>query len=127
MNRTLASCTALCLMIGFSSQTMAQTAEPATAEPVSSTTQAPQLTPIDYTVVKTFMDKFSVVERGRPKLNYDHVRDVGKPFLTAYINYLGEQNLDGRSEDEQLAHWLNVQNFLVIQAITEDTKKSNLK
>jgi len=81
---------------------------------------------IDYSAMASFMQKFAVVERGRPKIAYKNVRATGKPFLTAYTQYLTSQNIPAQSRDGQLAYWLNLQNLLVVKAIAE-SKKTNLK
>lgn len=81
---------------------------------------------IDYSPMELFMKKFAVVERGRPNIAYKAVRKHGEPFLASYTQYLSDQNVSALSSDGQLAYWLNVQNLLVVTAISE-AKKTNLK
>lgn len=84
-------------------------------------------TRIDYAATDLFHSKFSIVEKGRPRIAYDAVRKNAERFLDSYIQHLSNQNVENRSTDAQLAYWLNVQNIVAIDAISFDTKKSNLK
>lgn len=88
---------------------------------------AVQTAAIDYSAMDDFMAKLSVVENGRPRIAYDYVRKNARTFLNSYVDYLSQQNVDTLSKDDQLAYWLNVQNALVVQAVSFDTKKTNLK
>jgi len=82
---------------------------------------------VDYSMMTTLMEKLSVNERGRPALAYKLMRDKALPALDEYEALLTAVNLDDLTGDDRLAYWLNLQNFLVVKAITTDTKKTNLK
>ncbi len=103
----------------------AQTA-PAPAASTQASTQAAIAPDLDYSLMALFMEKFSVVERGRTKIAYSETRRQGKPFLTAYVEKMAAEDISVLSRDGQLAYWLNLQNILVIKAITDDTKKTKL-
>lgn len=82
---------------------------------------------IDYAATDLFHSKFSIVDKGRPRIAYEAVRKNAEGYLNSYVQYLSQQNVENRSKDSQLAYWLNVQNIVAIQAISFDTKKTNLK
>lgn len=86
-----------------------------------------QTAKIDYAATELFHSKFSVVDKGRARIAYKAVRKNAETFLNGYVDYLSQHNVDNLSKDEQLAYWLNVQNTLVIQAVSFDTRKSSLK
>jgi len=81
----------------------------------------------DYSMMNLFMGKLSANERGRPSIAYELVRENALPVLDEYEEVLTAIDINGMSDDERLAYWLNVQNFLVVKAVATDTKKSNLK
>lgn len=82
---------------------------------------------VDYSLMNRFMEKLSVNERGRPAMAYQHIRDNALPVLDEYEAVLTAVDVDDLEGDDRLAYWLNLQNFLVVKAITVDTKKTNLK
>ena len=81
----------------------------------------------DYSQMTKFMKRDSVNSRGRPSIAYNDLRKDSPEFFGSYGDYLVNIDTSGFSQDDQLAYWLNLQNFLVVKAITEDTKKTNLK
>ncbi|MBL4853015.1 MAG: DUF547 domain-containing protein [Robiginitomaculum sp.] len=105
----------------------AQTSSTSLTTVPAATTQTASIPDLDYSAMTQFIRSFSVEERGRTNIFYKAVRSDGKPFLNAYAKYLAGQDITDLNRDGQLAYWLNVQNLLVIKAITEDTKKTNLK
>jgi len=114
--------------LGFSTTGPMTTAFAQTPANVSlETTQTAKISDIDYSAMTQFIRSFSVEERGRTNIYYKAVRSDGKPFLNAYAEHLAGQDITGLNRDGQLAYWLNVQNLLVVKAITDDTKKNNLK
>jgi len=82
---------------------------------------------VDYSMMTQLMEKLSVNERGRPALAYQHIRDKALPALDEYEAILTSVDVEDLTGDDRLAYWLNLQNFLVVKAITTDTKKTNLK
>lgn len=82
---------------------------------------------LDYTAMNLFMERVSKTERGRPSIAYKIVRENGSEFLDEYEVYLSGIDSTALSDDERLAYWLNVQNFLVVKAVTLDTKTTKLK
>jgi len=82
---------------------------------------------VDYSMMNTFMEKLSVNERGRPSIAYKVVRESALPALDEYEAVLAAVDTESLDENDRLAYWLNVQNFLVVKAISTDTKKTNLK
>jgi len=90
-------------------------------------TQTAAVPDLDYSPMALFLKKFAVVERGRTKIAYSAARRQGKPFLNAYAERMAGEDISALPRDGQLAYWLNLQNLLVIKAITDDTKKNNLK
>ena len=96
------------------------------APAVPELTQVEVVTP-DYKQMKTFMERVSVNQRGRPAIKYKQVRELNLSFFQTYEDYLVNMDSDSLSADDRLAYWLNLQNFLVVTAVTFDTKKTNLK
>ena len=82
---------------------------------------------VDYALMETFMSNLSSNERGRPSIAYAAARENGAGFFSHYETQLVAVDVEALSEDDQLAYWLNLQNFLVVKAVTLDTKKTNLK
>jgi len=116
------------LMITAAAVTLAALFAPAlTFVSFADDTAVTQTANIDYAATELFHSKFSVVDKGRARIAYKAVRKSAGPFLNGYVDYLSKHNVDNWSEDEQLAYWLNVQNTLVLQAVSFDTRKTNLK
>jgi len=92
---------------------------------VSAEAQIPEAidTPIDYSTFDGLMDKISVKQNGRPRIAYEHVREHAMELLEAYLAHLAVQNVADLAKDDALAYWLNVQNILVVKAITDEGKK----
>lgn len=82
---------------------------------------------VDYSIMTRFMERLSVNERGRPAIAYQTIREQGLPILDEYESQLVAVDVDSLDGDDRLAHWLNLQNVLVVKAIATDTKKTNLK
>lgn len=81
----------------------------------------------DYEPMQVFMERVSTNQRGRPAVRFKQLRELDLSFFQAYEDYLVNIDSDSLSEDDRLAYWLNLQNFLVVKAVTYDTKKTNLK
>jgi len=81
----------------------------------------------DYAQMSAFMSRASANSWGRPSLAYKKLRKDTPAFFEEYEAYLTGIDVDGLSSDDQLAYWLNLQNFLVVKAVTQDTSKTNLK
>lgn len=82
---------------------------------------------VDYVLMETFMQKLSSNERGRPSIAYAAAREHGAEFFKQYETLLTGVDVSALNEDERLAYWLNLHNFLVVKAVTLDTKRTNLK
>lgn len=123
MSQKLSIVTMVGLLSAVSMSTWAPSAL-AQDEPVIEQIQSAE---IDYSSYDLFMKKFSLVEHGRPRIAFGLIRANARPFLDSYVSELAAENLQGRSEDEKLAHWLNLHNLVVVQAIVEDVNKNNIK
>lgn len=82
---------------------------------------------VDYSLMTQFMEKLSANERGRPAIAYNLVRDNARSVLDEYEKTLIDADFESLSGDDKLAYWLNLQNMMVVKAIANDTKKTNLK
>ncbi len=83
--------------------------------------------PVDYTIMNRLMERLSVNEKGRPAIAYKLLREKGLPVVSEYESMLTAVDTASLDADARLAHWLNLQNILVVKAIASDTKKTNLK
>jgi len=84
--------------------------------------------PIDYAAYNDLMTRYAAPQNGRPKIAYKLIREYGREDLQSYLDFLAVQDVSNLPELDQLAYWLNVQNALVVSAITlEGKKKKNLK
>lgn len=81
----------------------------------------------DYAPMQNFMDQASLNERGRPAIKFKQLRDSEPRFFQSYEEYLVNVDYSSLSDDDRLAYWLNLQNFMVVKAVTFDTKKTSLK
>ncbi len=79
---------------------------------------------INYSAYDSLMSKVTVVERGRPRIGYDFLRDQSVDYFGNYVASLSRENVSSLPKNEQLAYWLNVQNAVAIHAIVQDGKKS---
>ena len=102
---------------------------PAMAEDTPSVTpdETAVVATVDYSQMENFMERLSSNERGRPAIAYNLLRKDSLPFFDEYEAYLTSIDETALSEDDRLAYWLNLQNFLVVKAVTQDTKKKSLK
>ena len=82
---------------------------------------------IDYSMMEKFMNRASTRERGRPSIAYKSVREENLEFFDDYEAHLVSIDSAALNENDRLAYWLNVQNFLVVKAVTQDTKTTKLK
>jgi len=67
-----------------------------------------------------FMNSYSVVDKGRVKLNYGVIKTSGFRSLVANIQSLRDIPVTDLSRTDQLAYWLNLRNMLVIFAVALD-------
>lgn len=81
----------------------------------------------DYAAMSTFMLANAVSERGRTNIRYKKLRKDSPAFFDEYEAYLVGIDVAALTPDDQLAYWLNLQNFLAVKAVTLDTKKTSLK
>lgn len=79
---------------------------------------------IDYSAYDNLISKVAVVERDRPRIGYDFLRNQKIDYFGNYVASLSRQNVNALPKNEQLAYWLNLQNAVAIHAIVQDGKKS---
>jgi len=83
---------------------------------------------IDYSGYNEFMKKYAAKKQGRPKLAYELIKENAAEDLQGHIDFMASHDVSTFSETEQLAFWLNLQNALVVHAITtEDKRRRDLK
>ena len=81
----------------------------------------------DYDPIQAFMNQSTSNVRGRPAINFKQLRSTEVSYFQSYEDYLVSIDSENLSADDRLAYLLNLQNFLVVKAVTLDTKKTNLK
>lgn len=104
-----------------------QDADAAAIVETSSAVSAPDYSLPDYSPMAKFMEVASANSRGRPSIAYKPLRKQDIEFFDSYEAYLAGIDVEPLSQDDQLAYWLNLQNFLAVKAVTQDTSKTNIK
>ncbi|MEP6342354.1 MAG: DUF547 domain-containing protein [Maricaulaceae bacterium] len=112
------------LLLSVATQSIA--ADEISAVEVETIVAAEVLSP-DYALMQDFLARSTSNQRGRPAIAFKQLREAEPSFFQNYEDYLVGLDANSLPDDDRLAYWLNVQNFLVVKAVAFDTKKKSLK
>ncbi len=81
----------------------------------------------DYDAINEFLGVFSERRGGRMLLTYSRMLPQGLVVLRQYRSYLETIPVTKLTRDRQLAFWLNLHNWMVIEAVLEQDRSEDLE